>query len=78
MWIHAKIQAPEQIQGKVSYAYLDSIQKGKKKPNSLQSVSSAEFHLLKLENVVVLYVLKNPQRGLLLSFYVLNKQITKD
>ncbi len=39
VWTHAKLQAPEQIQGKVSYTYLDLIQKGKKKlVNSLNSL----------------------------------------
>ena len=54
-WTRAKLQAPEQIQGKDLYAYLDSIYKGGGKKLgkiSLQSVSSAEFHLLNLEKLL--------------------------
>ena len=31
VWTHAKLQAPEQIQAKVLYSYLDSVQKGKQR-----------------------------------------------
>lgn len=84
---NSRLQSKSRVNS--STLIMTRFKKRKKSPGKffLRSVSNAEFHLLNLENVIVLNVLKSPQKQffqffffffLTLSFYVLNKQMTAD